>query len=44
MDIELLKNQLLIMKALLLTLPEGDLQTAMQGRIMFTEAYIRGLS
>lgn len=43
-EIEVLKNQLVIMKALLLVLPQGELHTAMQGRIIFTEARIRGIS
>ena len=44
MEIEVLKNQLVIMKALLLTLPEGDLKVSMQARVMLTEARIYGLS
>ncbi len=43
MEIEILKNQVVIMKALLLIMPD-DLKTAIQARILFTEAMIRGMS
>jgi hypothetical protein len=41
--IEILKNQLAIMKALLILIPDGDAKTALQGRIIFTEGRIKAM-